>query len=73
MHNWTMEDNRLVIDAYYRNLSDLELDELSQRIGTTLKSIKMKIKNVEYLDTNGESGLAHADNLLREVFDEYRR
>jgi hypothetical protein len=55
-HIWSREDNLLAIEAYYSNASNSELEDLAIRIGVTKGSMNYKIKNILYLDTNGQRG-----------------
>jgi Zn-dependent peptidase ImmA (M78 family) len=72
-HNWTYQDNLLAIEAYYNNLNEEELRTLAIRIGVSKESLNFKLKNIEYLDTNGKSGFAHTSEKIKPVWEEYRR
>jgi len=72
-HKWTYQDNLLAIEAYYNNLNEEELKTLAIRIGVSKGSLNFKLKNIEFLDTNGRSGFAHTSEKIKPVWEEYRR
>lgn len=72
-HDWSDEDNLLVIDAYYRGAtSKAEKEALALRIGVTPLSIDDKIKNIRYLDTR-EGVFSHTSRKIIPVWEQYCR
>ena len=52
-------------------IEELSNDKLFAEHGDKKQSIKDKIENIKYLDTNGKKGLEHASTLNKEVFKKY--
>ena len=52
-HNWTKQDDYYVYCLYVLKITDSQkLEKVAQDIGCKLGSLKMRIKNFEYIDTN---------------------
>lgn len=71
-HNWTKQDDYYVYSLYKLRISDIsKLKKVAQDIGCKLSSLKMRIKNFEYIDTK-TSGLSNYGKISKEVYLELR-
>lgn len=71
-HNWTRQDDYYIYCLYFLKISDKQkLEKVAQEIGCKLGSLKMRIKNFEYIDTK-TSGLSNYGKLTEEVFGELK-
>jgi len=85
-HKWTEEDEIIALDAYLSTLEGVSVSDAnrkgvdlinrrSQRDGVRgLEGtpIRMKLKNIQYLDTDGQEGLSGCSGLCMQVFGQYR-
>lgn len=72
-HIWTESDELLAIEAYYRKATGEELIAIANRIGVRKQTLRVKLQNIEYLDTNGESGLPKTGQQIIPIWEEYCR
>lgn len=71
-HRWSREDDIVAYYLYqygYRSL-DLSIWEISQILGMSESSMRMRIGNFKAID--GSSGLDHSAKLSREVYKEFK-
>lgn len=59
-HKWSYADNLLVLKDFFKSFRntdyDLLISRISDKIGTSPASVKMKISNMIYILSNGKHG-----------------
>lgn len=66
-HIWTIQDELLVINLYKKGASLDEIKSAIEGTGLKLSSVKMKLSNLRYLDTN--EGLANVSETTRILWE----
>ena len=71
-HNWTKQDDYCVYCLYILKITDTQkLEKVAQDIGCKLGSLKMRIKNFEYIDTK-TTGLSNYGKISEEAYVELK-
>ncbi len=59
-HKWSYADNLLVLKDFFKSFKNTDYDllilRISNKIGTSPTSVKMKISNMIYILSNGKHG-----------------
>ena len=73
VHNWTQEDDIVVLYLYKfgNDLLPYTLESIAKRRGMTLSSLKMRIGNMRAIA--GDGGLAHYGLITKSVYDRFHR
>lgn len=64
---WTIQDEQLAIELYQKNASNEDIKEAIKGTDIKYNSMKMKIKNVEFLDTG--KGLENSSESLKILYN----
>jgi hypothetical protein len=69
-HAWSIQDEMLAIDLYKRNASETEVLNAIKDTEIKLSSMRMKIKNIEFLDTG--KGLNNVSETTKALWDKLK-
>lgn len=74
-HQWSAQDNLLVLTEFFRRYQYTEYDVLissiAKQIGTSASSVKLKISNMIYILSNGEDGFSNYSEDSRQAVFKY--
>ena len=65
-HRWTVEEEKLALDLYFRAASDNEVALAVAKTDLKLNSMKMKLGNIKFLHTG--NGLTNVSRLTVKLF-----
>lgn len=71
-HTWTIEEDKFTYYLYLSNKNNIEkLRDFAKKMGIEEGTLRMRIKNFEYLDTN-KSGLKNYAKQSKQVYLEFK-
>ena len=65
-HVWTVEEEELALDLYFAKATQAKVEIETSKTVLKLQSMKMKIMNIQYLDTG--VGLANVSSLTKSLY-----
>ena len=66
-HIWTIEEENICLDLYFKNASIAQIKEAIKDTDLKYNSVLMKLENIKFLDT-GE-GLENVSSLTKQLFE----
>lgn len=69
-HVWSIEEENLVLDLYFSKSNEKEIVAAIEKTELKLSSVKMKLMNIQYLDTG--LGLSRVSGLTTRLFEQRR-
>jgi len=70
-YEWRIKDEELAVNLYYSDATECDIKLAIKETDIKLSSMKMKIKNIQFLDT-GE-GLKNVSETTRSIFNRMRK